>query len=161
MTRTSGNAGTGRGGAAPPRIFAPGVAAAKRRRRDLLDQLAAAIRARGGTVETATADVADRDRLLAAVGSLTDRLGPVDLLVANAGVGIPTKWDPPNVPEQVRMIEVNLFGVMYAIEAVLPDMLRRGAGHVAAVSSLAAYQGIPGSGGYSASKAAVNNYVEA
>ena len=80
------------------------------RRQDLLDQLAAAIRARGGTVEVAAADVADRDRLLAAVGSLKDRLGPVDLLVANAGVGIPTKWDPPNVPEQVRMIEVNLFG---------------------------------------------------
>src|SRR5436305_5958701 len=79
------------------------------RRQDLLDQLAAAVRARGGTVEAAVADVADRDRLLAAVGSLTDRLGPVDLLVANAGVGIPTKWEPPNVPEQVRMIEVNLF----------------------------------------------------
>src|SRR5206468_7992319 len=52
------------------------------RRQDLLDQLAAAVRTRGGTVEVAVADVADRDRLLAAVGALKDRLGPVDLLVA-------------------------------------------------------------------------------
>jgi len=130
------------------------------RRRELLDEVAGEVRSRGGTAEVAAADVADRDQVLAAVAELTRRLGPVDLLVANAGVGVPTRLDPPNVPEQVAMIGVNVFGVMYAVEAVLPDMLRRGSGQVAAISSLAAYKGIPGSGAYSASKAAVNNYME-
>jgi short-subunit dehydrogenase len=58
------------------------------------------------------------------------------------------------------MFRVNTLGVVYAIEAVLPDMLRRGRGHIVAVSSLAAYKGLPGEWGYSASKAAVNNILE-
>src|SRR4029077_1102634 len=58
------------------------------------------------------------------------------------------------------MIRVNLFGVIYAIEGVLPEMLKRGTGHLSAVSSLAAYKGYPGESGYCASKAAVNVYME-
>src|SRR3954468_9593158 len=60
------------------------------RRRDLLDQLAVQLRATGATVEVAAADVADRERLLAAFAELRPKLGPVDLLVANAGVNTPT-----------------------------------------------------------------------
>jgi short-subunit dehydrogenase len=58
------------------------------------------------------------------------------------------------------MMRVNFLGVVYAIEAVLPAMLQRGQGHLAAVSSLAAYRGIAGKSGYCASKAAVNVYLE-
>ena len=57
------------------------------------------------------------------------------------------------------MFKVNTLGVVYAIEAVLPEMLQRGKGHLAAVSSLAAYKGLPGESGYCASKAAVNVYM--
>jgi short-subunit dehydrogenase len=58
------------------------------------------------------------------------------------------------------MFRVNVFGMIYSIEAVLPAMLQRGRGHLAAVSSLAAYKGLPGESGYTASKAAMNNYLE-
>jgi short-subunit dehydrogenase len=58
------------------------------------------------------------------------------------------------------MVRVNLLGVIYSIEAVLPEMLHRGRGHLAAVSSLAAYKGLPGESAYCASKAAVNTYLE-
>jgi len=58
------------------------------------------------------------------------------------------------------MFRINVFGVIYAIEAVLPDMLKRGRGHIAAVSSLAAYKGLPGESGYTSSKAAVNTFME-
>ena len=87
-------------------------------------------------------------------------LGPVDLLVANAGVGAPTLLDPINVHDVEKMFRVNVLGVVYAIEAVLPAMLQRGRGHLAAVSSMAAYKGLPGESGYTASKAAVNTYME-
>src|SRR3954453_5217563 len=60
------------------------------RRRDLLDQLAVQLRATGATVQVAAADVADRERLLAAFAEWRPKLGPVDLLVANAGVNTPT-----------------------------------------------------------------------
>ncbi len=108
----------------------------------------------------AAADVSERQPTVAAVQEVATRLGPVDLLVANAGVGAPTLLEPFNVPQVERMFRVNTLGVVYAIEAVLPEMLRRGRGHLAAVSSLAAYKGLPGESAYCASKAAVNVFLE-
>jgi short-subunit dehydrogenase len=130
------------------------------RRRDQLDRLADEIRQAGGTAAAAVADVADRAQTLAAVEDLRARLGPVDLMIANAGVGTPTLLEPFNVADVEKMVRVNLLGVIYSIEAVLPEMLHRGRGHLAAVSSLAAYKGLPGESAYCASKAAVNTYLE-
>jgi short-subunit dehydrogenase len=130
------------------------------RRREQLADLAAEIEKAGGTVACAPADVGDRAQALAAIHELAARLGPVDLLVANAGVGAPTLLNPLNVGDVEKMIRVNFLGVVYSIEAVLPDMLRRRSGHLAAVSSLAAYKGLPGESAYCASKAAVNGYME-
>jgi len=132
------------------------------RRGDELQKLTAEIRTSGGTAEFEVADVSNRESTLAAIHKLAERLGPVDLLIANAGMGAHTHLEPPmNTAENEQMFCVNFFGVMYAIEAVLPSMLHRGSGHLAAVSSLAAYKGLPGSAGYCASKAAVKTYMEA
>ncbi len=130
------------------------------RRLDKLEALAAEIRASGGMAACAAADVVDRRQTIDAIHALGKQLGPIDLLLANAGVGAPTLLDPVNIDEVERMFHVNLFGVIYAIEAVLPEMLRRGQGHIAGVSSLAAYKGLPGESAYCASKAAVNTYLE-
>jgi len=130
------------------------------RRRELLEQLRDEIRAAGGVAECAAADVAERQQTVAAIHDLAGRLGPVDLLIANAGVGGPVTVEPFNAAVQERVIRVNFLGVIYSIEAVLPAMLQRGRGHLAAVSSQAAYQGLPGEMAYTSSKAAVNNYME-
>jgi short-subunit dehydrogenase len=130
------------------------------RRRGQLETLAAEIQEQGGTVAFAAADVGDRDQVHAAVKEVTARLGPVELLIANAGIGTPTVVSPLNVDDTERMMRVNYLGVVYAVEAVLPDMLRRRQGHLAAVSSLASYKGLPGESGYCASKAAVNICME-
>ena len=55
---------------------------------------------------------------------------------------------------------MNVFGVFYAIEAVVPSMLERGGGHVVVISSLAAHRGLPGAAGYCASKAALTRLIE-
>lgn len=130
------------------------------RRRDALETLAQEITAAGGTAALAPADVGDRDQTLAAVHELSGKLGPVDLLLANAGFGIDTQVDPVNAVDVAEMMRVNFLGAVYAIEAVLPAMLRRGRGHLVGVSSLAAYKGMPGKAGYCASKAALNIYLE-
>jgi short-subunit dehydrogenase len=127
------------------------------RRKDLLDQLAAET---GGAIAIAPADVSIRAEMQAASQAIRERLGPIDYLIANAGVGTPTLLDPPNVRDIERMFQVNVFGVIYAIEAVLPEMLKRKSGHIAAVSSIAAFKGLPGESAYCASKAAVNTYLE-
>jgi short-subunit dehydrogenase len=130
------------------------------RRKDQLEALVREIQSAGGKAAYAVADVSDRGQTVSAIHALRDQLGPVDLLIANSGVGVPTTLEPLNIDEVEVMFKVNTLGVVYAIEAVLPDMLRRGQGHLAAVSSLASYLGMPGESGYCASKAAVNVYLE-
>ncbi|MCA1686052.1 MAG: SDR family NAD(P)-dependent oxidoreductase [Planctomycetia bacterium] len=130
------------------------------RRRGALDEVAAAVRSAGGVAAVAAADVGDRSQVRDAVSELTGSIGPVDLLIANAGVGVPTTLEPINVGDVEDALRVNVLGVVYAIDAVLPGMLARGSGHLAAVSSLAGYRGLPGESAYCASKAAVNAYME-
>ena len=130
------------------------------RRADRLAALVAEVRAKGGTIEAAPADIEDRQAVLTAVRGLAEKLGPVDLLIANAGVGYGTGADPMNVPGVEQMTRVNFLGTVYAFEAVMADLLARRSGHLVAVSSLAAYKGLPGSAAYCATKAAVKSYCE-
>jgi short-subunit dehydrogenase len=130
------------------------------RRQDRLAAVADEVQKAGGTVAVAAADVGDRAQAVAAVREVGARLGPVDLAIANAGAGVPTLLDPVNVADVEKMMRVNFLGTVYTFEAVLPGMLQRRRGHLAAVSSLAAYKGLPGESGYCASKAAVNVYLD-
>jgi short-subunit dehydrogenase len=130
------------------------------RRRKNLVALTGEIAKAGGVAAYAPADVADHAALVEAIHTVASQLGPVDLLIANAGVGAPTTISPFNVPDIEKMIRVNLLGVIYSIEAVLPGMLERKKGQIAAVSSMAAYAGLPGESGYTSSKAAVNVFMD-
>jgi short-subunit dehydrogenase len=130
------------------------------RRKENLERLVTEIHAAGGKAVSAVADVTNREQTVEAIHDLRRALGPVDLLIANSGVGQPTPLSPLNTPQVEYMIKVNLFGVIYSIEGVLPEMLERGRGHLVAISSLAAYKGFPGESAYCASKAAVNLYME-
>ena len=131
------------------------------RRGPALEELAAEIRGEGGVAAVAVADVADSLRMREAVAQLAEAIGPIDLMVANAGIGVPTTLEPVNIEVVEETIRVNVLGVIYAIDAVLPAMLARGSGQIVGISSLAAYKGMPGESAYCASKAAVNSYLEA
>ena len=124
-----------------------------------LEGLAQDIDSRGGRSLAVTADVSDQNQVERAVQAIRDELGPIDLMIACAGVGMPTLLDPVNVPDIEAMIKVNILGVVYSFASVLPEMLRRKTGRLAAVSSLAGYIALPGEAGYCASKAAVNSYL--
>jgi short-subunit dehydrogenase len=130
------------------------------RRREQLAELAGQIEKSGGVAAFAVADVIERAQIVAAIHELAARLGPVDLLIANAGVGAPTTVEPFNVGDIEKMFRVNVLGVVYSLEAVLPQMLQRRRGHLAAISSLAAYKGLPGESAYTSSKAAVNVFMD-
>lgn len=130
------------------------------RRRALLEDLSLEIEGLGGAAFAATADVGDRAVLRRAIAEIESRLGPADVLVANAGFGIPTRIDPFDAAESETTFRVNVLGTVYSIEAVLPGMLDRGKGQLVAISSLAAFKGMPGESAYCASKAAINTYME-
>jgi short-subunit dehydrogenase len=130
------------------------------RRAEPLRELAALIGAAGGTAAVAPADVGRREEVDGAFAAVRAGLGPVDLVVANAGVGRPTLRDPVNVSDVEDTFRINLMGVVYALSAALPEMLARKSGHLVAISSLAAYRGLPSESAYCASKAAVNVYMD-
>ncbi len=130
------------------------------RRREPLADLAIEIEKSGGVAAFATGDVAERGQAITAIHEVAGRLGPVDLLIANAGVGAPTTIEPFNVEDVEKMFRVNVLGVVYSLEAVLPQMLERRRGHLAAISSIAAYKGLPGESAYTSSKAAVNVFMD-
>lgn len=130
------------------------------RRREKLEQLAAAIHSADGRAALAVADVTDAKQTWQASRTLEETLGPCDVLVANAGIHRFTRGDVFNTDEAKSVFATNVTGVINSIGAVLPGMLERGSGHVVAVASIAAMLGLPGVGAYSASKAAVVTLME-
>jgi short-subunit dehydrogenase len=130
------------------------------RREAPMTELAARIRAAGGSAAVAVGDVGVREQVESAVAAVREQLGPIDLMIANAGVGAPTVLDPVNVDMVQTTFRVNTLGVVYCFAAVMPEMLRRKTGHLVAISSLAGYRGLPGESAYCASKAAVNVYLD-
>jgi short-subunit dehydrogenase len=130
------------------------------RREDRLRQLCEEIRSSGGKAELAVADASERDGTHAALKSLADRLGPCEILVANAGVGVSNSATDLNVRGAEMLIKTNLLGPMYAFEAVLPAMLAKGGGHLVGVSSIASFKGLPTAAAYCASKSGLSAYLE-
>lgn len=130
------------------------------RRVELLAEVAKQVEAAGGKAAYVAADVTQRVSITEACAALEAQLGPCDLLVANAGSGEPTPAQKNPIEAIERILDLNVRGVLYAIGAVLPGMLARKSGHLAAVSSVAGFRGLPGTGGYSASKAYVTTLLE-
>ncbi len=135
------------------------VAAVARREAPLRD-LVAQIAAIGGVAEPVVADVSQREQVEAAFATVRARFGPIDIVVANAGVGRPTLRDPVNMGDIEDTFRINLMGVVYTLSAALPEMLARKSGQLVGVSSLAGYRGLPAESAYCASKAAVNVYMD-
>lgn len=156
---TGASSGLGRGLA--PRIAEEGHAVALiARRADLLEDLAREIEAKGGRALPISCDVCDKDAVQAAVTQTVDTFGPITRLVANAGIGNPTPAQNFKSDVFERVMDVNLRGAVYCIEAVLPSMIENNYGHIVGVSSLAGYRGMPGAAAYCASKAALTTTLE-
>lgn len=125
-----------------------------------LESLAAELAKEGIAAASATVDVRERVTLRDAVRRLAAPWGPVDLLVACAGITGVTLVDDLTVDRLEAIARINFLGLVYAIDAVLPEMVQRRQGQIVGVSSLAGCRGMPFSAGYSASKAAVSRYLE-
>jgi 3-oxoacyl-[acyl-carrier protein] reductase len=106
-------------------------------------------------------DVSDRAEIERMVDETEEKIGPIDLLVANAGMA-PNEdkaWEMEPA-DWWRTFEVNVLGVYLCCRAVIPRMLERGGGRIVNVASGAAYLPGTSSTSYSASKAAVHRFSE-
>jgi len=106
-------------------------------------------------------DVADPDQVTAAIAETQARFGGIDVLVNNAGYGYVSSIEEGDEAAVKAMYEVNLFGAIRMMQAVLPDMRARRTGHIIQISSLAGRISNPVTGYYSSSKFALEAVSEA
>jgi len=128
------------------------------RREDLLKEIVE--ETRNVKAVFATADVRDAKAVREAADRFRKELGPIDILIANAGIGTADHAASLTPEHAANVIGINVLGAVNSVAAVLPEMVERKQGRLVAISSLAAYRGLAKSAAYCASKAALSAYFE-
>lgn len=147
-------AGDGLGAALATRLSAAGAhVIVSSRSEDKLKELVDALPSDGSYQ---TVDVADDQ----SVNAAAEAIGPVDGVVFLAGVYWPFAAQEWNAEQATTMADINFTGLMRVMGAVVPGMVRRDAGHIVITGSLSGFRGLPGSIGYTASKAGTMSLAE-
>jgi 3-oxoacyl-[acyl-carrier protein] reductase len=157
---TGGSRGIGRAVAREFAVRGATVAVQFRADRAAATDTLASLGGAGGHLAVA-ADVADPEQARSLVGRVVDTLGPVDVLVNNAGIYQEHRVLETSYEDWAeiwrRTIEVNLLGPANLIHAVVPHMVAAGGGRIVNVSSRGAFRGEPDHPAYGASKAGLNS----
>jgi NADP-dependent 3-hydroxy acid dehydrogenase YdfG len=130
------------------------------RRMDRIEELAERITGEGGTALAVQTDVADEEQARRFVERTRAELGRLDVLVNNAGVMLLGPIENAPTEEWRRMIDANVYGVLYCTHAALPLMHAQGSGHIVNVSSVAGRFARAGSGVYNLTKFGVGAFSE-
>ena len=130
------------------------------RRLDALKETAELVREAGGEALPLPGSVTDMGEVRAQYATIKVSWGGLDWAILNAGVG-ESMDSKAFSAELVRWtFDTNVLGAARWLEVLIPDMIAQGSGVIAGISSLAAFRGLPQSGPYSASKAALNSLLE-
>jgi len=132
------------------------VVATARRTEGLIDSLAG----HGERLHAVALDVTDRDAAVRATGEAIARVGRIDVLVNNAGQARLGWFETINADDVSQQFEINLFGAMHVTRAVLPHLRARRSGLVVTISSVNGLVSNPGGSVYSASKFALEGWME-
>jgi NADP-dependent 3-hydroxy acid dehydrogenase YdfG len=115
----------------------------------------------GGGAIASELDVTDRESFEAFIDETERSLGPLDVLVNNAGIMPVGPFLEETDETALRQIDINVHGVIYGMKIAIPRMIERGSGHVVNIASAAGKGGFPGIATYCASKHAVVGVSEA
>lgn len=125
------------------------------RRLDELERVAGEVREAGGEAVALACDVGDRDRVLETAARSADELGPVEVLVNNAGYGRHRRFLDWELDDMERMMRVNYLGAVAFTKALLPAMVERGRGWLVFIASVAGRIAPADESAYAASKHAM------
>lgn len=131
------------------------------RRVDALEDIKKRLVIREGKIITQKTDVTDKAQVEALVAAAEKQLGPVDIFVSVSGVMYFTMMANTQTDQWNQTVDVNCKGLLNIISSVVPSMLKRGKGHLVAISSDAGRKVFPGLGVYSASKFFVEATLQA
>jgi NADP-dependent 3-hydroxy acid dehydrogenase YdfG len=151
-------ASSGMGAATARRLVELGAKVVLAARRE--DQLKAMVEELGDNAIYVKTDVSKRADLDNLIEQAITKFGHIDVLWNNAGIMPISFFDEGHVDEWDKMIDINIKGVLYGINAVLPHMLERGQGHILATSSVAGLKTSPGIGVYAGTKFAVRAIMD-
>ena len=138
------------------RGFALGLCA---RRLELLEELEEELSGEN-QVAVAHLDVADLESVPEVLNKLTDELGGVSIIIANAGIGGRNYPGEGTFHQDRKIIEINVLGAMATIDAGADILKKQGGGQIVGISSIAGFRGLSATPAYSASKAALSTYME-
>ena len=111
-------------------------------------------------LHTMVADVSQYDECENFINSTIDTFGGIDILINNAGVSMRALLKDVEVEVIKKVMDINFFGTVYCTKLALHSIIER-KGTIVGISSIAGFRGLPGRSGYSASKFAVNGWLEA
>jgi dehydrogenase/reductase SDR family member 7B len=129
------------------------------RNKDELDKAVHEIRQKGIKIEGFQADVSREDDNRRMAEAAIKAYGRIDILINNAGITMRALFEEVDFDVIKKVMDINFYGVLYATKYCLPE-IRKNNGSVVGISSIAGYRGLPGRTGYSASKFALNGFLE-
>lgn len=131
------------------------------RREDRLHAVAAACRERGApAVHVLPADLGAPGAVESLVRAAEAALGPIDVLINNAGFAVPGSFARSRIDRTQAMLEVNVVAATLLMRHLLPGMVKRGRGAVLNVASVASFQAAPYQAGYAGTKSYLLNLSE-
>jgi len=111
-------------------------------------------------VNTLSIDLSEYAKIEQAVSPILDQYGPIDILINNAGISQRTTVAESTIAVDEKIMNLNYFGVVALTRLILPSMIKRSAGHIAVISSLAGYISTSHRSAYAASKHAVRAWFD-
>jgi short-subunit dehydrogenase len=129
------------------------------RNEDRLNAITKELEAKGATVDARLIDVSDEAAMAIWIKTMAEE-GGIDLIIANAGIGIGVSAEMSLHEVAKKTFDINVNGVFNTVHPAIDVMKKQGHGQIAIVSSIAGFLGLPGNPAYSASKNAVRAYGE-
>lgn len=156
---TGGSSGIGKAlaqhfGSRGSKIFITG------RREQALQTAAAEMGSLGMDVATMVSDVSRQEDNKKMAQAALDRFGRIDILINNAGISMRAPFEEVDMEVIKKVMDINFYGALWATRYCLPSIIEN-KGSVVGISSIAGYRGLPGRVGYSASKFALQGFLEA
>ena len=130
------------------------------RKKNVLDNIAAELKDYGSNIIPLQCDVRNKEEIKSAIQIVRRKFGEIDIAILNSGVSGRSKVENFNSTEAENTFGVNVLGLIYCVEELLPNFIIEKKGMIVGVSSLADGRGFPKSGFYCASKAAVTKFLE-
>lgn len=155
---TGGSSGIGRAlaaefGAHGSKILITG------RNKEQLDSTVEELKRKGVTIEGFLSDVSVEDDNRRMAQEAVRIFGAIDVLINNAGISMRALFEEVDLAVIKKVMDINFYGVLYATKYCLPEIIKN-KGSIIGISSIAGYRGLPGRSGYSASKFALNGFLE-